>query len=163
MAHALRTLIAFAVVVITLPACSASSDSDEGPTFGAAEMQAVVVGTWNGTLTVGGNTAAMTLVLEHAAPGKSPSCSNRTLGVDPECVDMTSMGVKGTLTTADGAYTASPLTGTFQVIGLELSGGYLDLKLNDGKRISAQQKDKGFSGCTLYDDQGEAGSCTMAK
>jgi hypothetical protein len=160
MAHSLQTLIVL-LCAFALPACTTSSESE--PAFGAEEMQAVVVGSWTGSLTSGGKSTEMKLVLEHAPPGTSPACSNRVLGVDPQCIDMTELGVKGTLTTADDAYKASPVTGSFRVMGLDLSGGFLELKLADGKTLSAQQQDKGFGSCKLYDDQGEAGSCTMAK
>lgn len=161
MAHPLRALAA--VVALSLPACAFNNNADPEPNFGAEEMQALIVGTWTGTLTLQGKTSAMQLVLEHAPPGTSPACSNRTLGVDPACVDMTTLGVKGTLTTADGAYAASPVTGTFNVMGLELRGGFLELKLQDGKSLSAQHEGGGFTGCSVWADHGEAGSCTMSR
>jgi hypothetical protein len=162
MAHTFLKYVALLAAFAALPACVSS---EEKPSFGADEMKAVVVGTWTGTLTTGGKTSDMTLVLEYAAPGSTPACSNRTLGVDPECIDVTTMGLKGTVTTSDGVYKDAPLTGTFSVMGMDVSGGYLDLTFKDGRRLSAQQQQqsKAFGDCKLYDDYQEAGSCTMAR
>jgi hypothetical protein len=147
---------------LTNAACGPSSE--EEPHFGPEEMKAAVVGKWTGTLALHtAQPASMALTLEYAAPGSSPACSNRTFGMAPTCIDVTTMGLKGSITTTDGKFDQAAVTGIFEVFGLELRGGQLQLVLPGDLTLSARQTPAGFEDCKLRDTTGEAGTCTLSR
>lgn len=117
------------VLLLCLSSCGSDSSSATAPTYnyGISDMQKVVVGDYTGTLTpVGKSTATLTMRLDYAPPGQKPACGSRTL-----CVDMSSMGVTGKITTSDGTYKDGVVTGAFDVFGTELVGGSLSLRFPD--------------------------------
>jgi hypothetical protein len=145
--------------------CGGESTETEaaGFEYGLSEMRATAEGTWTGAFEQTGHPATtMTLVLTYSAPQAQPACGNRTLG-QPLCIDMSSIGIVGTLTTADGSYDKAPVTGSFNVEGTKLVGGDLFITLPDGLRMGATYQDKHFTDGTLSDDHGSAGTFTMAR
>ena len=117
-----------------LTACGSDSASSAAPTYsyGLLDMQKVVVGDYTGTLTpVGKPMAAVTMRLDYAPPGQKPACGSRTL-----CVDMSSMGLVGKITTSDGTYKDGVVTGAFDVFGTELQGGTLSVRLPDTSTLN---------------------------
>lgn len=147
-------------------ACSgADSPSETEPSFdyGLAEMRETAEGTWTGAFErTGAPATTMTLVLAYSPPKAQPACGNRALG-QPLCIDMSSMGVTGTLLTADGAYDDAVVTGSFNVMGTKLTNGDLELALPDGLRMYANYNGGKFENGTLNDSKGSAGTFTMAR
>lgn len=95
-------------------------------------MESTVAGDWTGTLRMTGSPdTALTLHLKYAPPGTQTACGNRVLA-HSQCIDESTMRLEGTLTTTDKTFTAAPLTGSFSVMGLELSEGQLALSTKDG-------------------------------
>ena len=144
--ESMRTVLAFSLSACLLMACGAEEEEFR---FGAAEMQNAVTGEWTGTLTVGGQPTTHSLHLERAEPSARPMCENRTFA-HPQCIDMTTMGLVGTLTTADKAYTDAAVSGSFDVYGFELSGGDLLFDAADlhfATSFSAGQADRRRSRC----------------
>lgn len=143
-----------------------STNETEGPAFeyGLSEMRATAEGTWTGAFERKGQPATtMTLVLAYSAPKAQPACDSRALG-HPLCIDMSSIGIVGTLTTADGSYDKAPVTGSFNVMGTKLTNGDLFLALSDGLQMTATYDgDERFTNGTLSDGQGSAGTFTMTR
>lgn len=142
MARPLR-LLALLPLVAAGGCAGPSYEEDDEFTYGADEMRAQVVGDWSGELTLSGRTAtALTLHLEHRPPGVEPACGNRVLGAGLLCSPSSTLGVTGTLTTADGSYSNAPVEGSFSVYGEEMrGGGSLSLELADGVVFSAELSD----------------------
>ena len=168
MAHSSRsTWVVVGALTFTLSlcvGCGSGSQTEEDPSFGAEEMKAAVVGDWSGTVTwKDAKSTPMALHVEHAPPASSPACFNRTFGLSTECIDMSSLAVKGTITTTDGKFDQAEWTGRFEVMGLELRGGFLDVMLPDGVTLSAMWTPSGFKDCVLSGGSGEIGTCTMSR
>jgi hypothetical protein len=147
-------------------ACSLGP-SEEEPDFqyGAEEMRSTVAGDWAGDFApMGGAATTFTLRLEHAPPGTAPACGNRQLGVGWQCSDSSSLAVKGTFTTADGAYRDAPVEGAFTVDGLTFgSGGYLSLGLGDDTALDADWYGGKFRDGTIWKAQAQGGTFTLRR
>jgi hypothetical protein len=145
MARPLR-LLALLPLLLAAGGCAGPSSEEKEEdefTYGADEMRAQVVGDWSGELTLSGRAAtALTLHLEHRPPGVEPACGNRVLGAGLLCSPSSTLGVKGTLTTADGSYSNAPVEGSFSVYGEDMrGGGSLWLELADGVVFDAELSD----------------------
>ena len=142
-------------------ACTPGPTTDEFQ-FGAGEMSKVVVGTWEGELTDNqGKKSSFTLVISRAkSQGKSNKpllrthCTTRSfLTAASACIQSTEMSLKGTFSTADGAYKDAALTGTFNVIGTKLENGDLSLQAQEGFTISASYNNGSFKDARLLKDK----------
>jgi len=138
-------LCVFAVSLVVSPylACSNSDQNEFG--YSEADMKSAVLGTWQGTADVDGETVEFSLVLEQAsaksktqgvaAPRVTPQCGSRSF-VKPAaaCLSLSQMPVIGTVTsvnpslngTVDGEVTAFK----------ELDPVDLSLRLEDGTQLA---------------------------
>jgi len=139
--------------------------------FGAKEVKDTVLGKWEGTVTYSdGKTSKYTLELQHApSTGKSENplrirCTNRQfLQVASACVESTHLGLKGTFTTEDKTYDKIAVTGQFEIVGLVLKNGYLNIKWKDNKEsLSSQFKDGAFQDGKFNQD-GKNGTFTISR
>lgn len=119
-------------------ACGPNYEEEEFE-YGADEMRSAIVGDWSGELTMDGQpTTALTLRLEHQPPGGvAPACGSQSLGVGLACSPHSSLGLKGTLSSADGTYRDTPVEGSFWVDGVVMKSGSLSMVLDDGSQLSA--------------------------
>jgi hypothetical protein len=165
MAHRFQLSLALGTLLIALggAACGASDSEQQAPGFGAAEMEAIAVGDFTGSLTSASQSTPLKLQLAHAPPSSQPQCGNRVLGMGVECIDMTSLGLDGTFSTDDGKFAATPVKGSFMVYGVEIRGGNLQLTLPQGVTLSANYLDGKFQGCELRDASSTLGTCTLTK
>lgn len=124
-----------ALVLASVAACG-SSEAEPDWQFGSADVDSALVGTWNGTWTVGAKTGSLQLVLSRTTPTASTKCGERTLST--KCIDATTIGLVGTLTSSDDAFKATPMTGTLWVSSLTLTYGDLNLRTTDGKTLAAR-------------------------
>lgn len=135
----------FGVALVVNPylACSSSSEADF--TYTESEMKSAVLGTWQGTADIDGETVQFSLVLEQAsaksktqsisAPHVQPQCGNRSF-VKPAkaCISMSQMPVVGTLTSGNPALNGS-VDGEASASRL-LDPTELSLRLEDGTQLS---------------------------
>jgi len=163
MAHRNSHQIAWLTLSLTVALAACGSSSEDEPKFGAAEMQAAAVGDFTGTLATDTQPTSLNLHLEHAPPGSAPACSNRTLGMSPQCVDMTTLGLRGTITTGDGKLSQTPITGSFMAFGLELTSAELRLNLPQGALLTATWSSGKFNECSVTDGTSKARACTIAR
>lgn len=145
----LRPLAALACcALVACSSSSSSSPSSDEPQwqFGAAEAEAALAGAWTGTWSAAGSSGSIDLKLSMAAPGATPKCGSRTLSGDlgVKCIDMTSITLVGTLSTSDGTYKDTPVTGTLQVDGTRLTNGFLSLRTTAGETLDANYVQPAF-------------------
>ncbi len=146
------------------PGCGPSAEEEPAFQFGLAELEQTVAGDWAGTLRLTGKPdTTLALHLQHGAPGTQPACSNRTLA-HTQCIDASTMRLDGTLTTADKAFTAAPVTGQFFVDGLVLSYGELTLTTESGLRLHVSYTTGAFAtGDVNTADGAAAGTFTLKR
>lgn len=149
-----RLLLCFACTVM---ACGSSSSSESEPawSFGAADVDSALGGTWMGGYTVAGKTGSITLELTRK-PASTTKCGSRTLSAEVKCIDATSVELVGTLTTSDGTYTATPFTGTMMIIGTSFTSGEINLRTTDGKTFFANYQSASLKDGRLALPSGEA-------
>ncbi len=114
-------VLGLAFIVNPYVACSSSNQSDF--TYSETEMQESVLGTWEGTARLDGETVPFSLVLEQASTKSkpqtatpssvTPQCASRSF-VKPAgaCLALTSMPVVGTLTSENPSFNGA-VDGTF--------------------------------------------------
>ena len=151
------------LVIVGTAGCGASDSEQPTPNFGAEEMKAIVVGDFTGTLVTGTQSTPLKLHLDHAPPTEQAQCGTRALGMNVECIDTTSLGLLGSLSTDDGKFAATPVKGSFMVFGLEIKGGNLQLTLPQGVTLSANYANGKFDGCELRDAASSASTCTLTR
>jgi hypothetical protein len=152
--------IAAAPVIACLLMGCGPSDEDPEFEFGADEMKNAVTGDWVGSFKPEGATATdLTVHLDYAPPTAQPACGNRELS-HPLCLDISTIKLTGTLTTADAKYSNAAVTGYFTVDGTKLTNGTLEMKLPDGTNMNASYHDGIFDQGSFYKDV-EAGPGTF--
>lgn len=123
---------------LALVACGGSDSGTEAETtfsFGDKDMAKVATGDFTGTMSMTGKPdTTFTLHLDQSKPASNPACGSRTF-VHPLCVDLTTMGVGGILTSADGTFDKAAVTGSLEVIGTEMKQGTMHLTVS-GKSLS---------------------------
>lgn len=136
-----------------LVACASSSESEPSWQFGAADVDSALGGTWTGSYTSAGKTGTITLDLTRK-PASTTKCGSRTLST--KCIDATSVELVGTLTTSDGTYSATTLTGTMMVMGTSFTSGEINLRTTDGKTFFANYNSASLKDGRLTLPSGEA-------
>lgn len=162
---ALASLVALALAGSGC-ADSSGDDDDDAPGFqyGVDEMRTTVVGDWVGDFVPkSGATTTLTLRLEHSPPGTKPACGNRALGTGVQCIDSSTLSVKGTLSTADGVYRDVPVEGEFEVMGLTMSSGWLSLRLEGDTNLSADWVQGGFRDGSVQKGGAESATFTLRR
>jgi len=137
------SVFGLALVVNPYLACSNSNEADF--TYSESEMKSAVLGTWQGTADIDGETVEFSLVLEQAsaksqtqsisAPPVQPQCGNRSF-VKPAgaCISMSQMPIVGTLTSANPALNGS-VDGEASASRL-LDPTNISLRLEDGTQLA---------------------------
>ena len=161
-----RRLPTFVAALALAPLSGCALDTADTDTFhfGAADMEALATGDFTGTLTRPAKKAtALTLHLDHVVKTSQPACGSREL-YHAECIDLSDLGVAGTLTTADKTLDAAKVTGGFQVYGLDLSQGQLSFTTPASETFTIAYANQAFQDGQVLGAKGEAaGSFTLAK
>jgi hypothetical protein len=151
-------------------ACSSSEDEDEF-TYTEQDMKTVVLGEWQGTATIGDETAAFTLRLEQAsstsatqsisAPPIRPQCASRSF-VKPAgaCISITTMPVVGTIA-SDNPLFDGAVTGHVDAYR-DLSGARFAIQLADGKALDGLLLEQTIADGWIL-ESGQIGSFTLAR
>ena len=132
----------FGVALVINPYLACSSENDSDFTYSEADMKEALLGTWQGTAELDGESVPFSLVLEQAsaksstqsisAPGVQPQCGSRSF-VKPAgaCISLSDMPVLGTLTSENPNLNGA-VDGHIQAYRT-LEGAQLKLRLEDGK------------------------------
>src|SRR6187402_74691 len=110
-------------------------------TYGKAEMEGQVLGTWTGSWQAPGEDArALTLEVEsqNDPSARKTACSRQTFaaqapGTELRCAASSSLALNGRLTLEDGPPEATPLSGSYEIWSLNLGPGSLSLSSADGQ------------------------------
>lgn len=154
MTRPLPALLA-ALALASLAGCLAPTEEEPAFTFGLADVKSAATGSFRGTLArADGTKTDLAIELAHAPPAYGAQCGNRALGYEVACVDESSMGLTGTVTTGDGERKADPVTGAFRVIGLNLTNGELDLEASDHATFRASWSAGAFADGRAADPRG---------
>lgn len=134
----------FGVALVANPYL-ACSNSNEDFTYSESEMKSAVLGTWQGTADIDGETVEFSLVLEQAsaksktqsvsAPQVQPQCGSRSF-VKPAraCISTSQMPIVGTLTSGNPALNGA-VDGEVSA-GRLLDPTDLSLRLEDGTQLA---------------------------
>lgn len=135
----------FGLALVVNPYLACSSNED-GFSFSESDLKAAVLGTWQGTADLDGETVEFSLVLDQASaksktqnlsgPKVQPQCGARSF-VKPAgaCTSNTTMPVSGTLTSVNPALNGG-VDGEVNISGNILSLAELALRLEDGTVLS---------------------------
>jgi hypothetical protein len=139
--------------------------------YGKAEMEGQIVGTWTGTWLPEGAEAS-TFILEldslNDPSRRRTACGRQTFSADPApgvelaCMAGSSLAVTGILSVADPGFEMRELGGSFEVSGIDLAPGYLSLASDDqAVWLSAHQDQSyGWQDCLVSVD-GTRVACTL--
>jgi hypothetical protein len=139
--------------------------------YGKAEMEGQVVGTWTGTW-LPADAPASTFMLEvdslndpsqrRTACGRQTFSAEQYPGVDLSCDAGSDLAVTGMLSVADSDLEAQELSGTFAVMGIDINPGYLSLSSPDQSVwFSATQDDSYAWQDCFVTIEGERIECTL--
>jgi hypothetical protein len=130
-------------VLFALAALACGSNDQDGDAekyrFGAAEVEALVVGSWTGSWTVVAGSSARLALDVSRHPAQRATCGSRELNegsgqagpaASPQCVSTSAMQLQANLS-VDGTFSNVPLSGAVEVLGFELSRAYLSLSGNE--------------------------------
>lgn len=162
---------AFGVALVVNPYLACSSNEGESDfNYSEDEMKRAVLGTWQGSAVLDGETIPFSLVLEQAtsrsktqgvgAPGVHPQCASRSF-VKPAaaCASITSMPVIGTLTSVNPELNGA-VDGTFMA-GRNLGAVNLDLRVDGGAVLTGIVEGDALSDGRLQSDT--AGSFSLQR
>jgi len=147
-----------ALVVNPYLACSNSADEEEF-TYSEQDMKAVILGDWEGSADLDGESVPFTLTLEQAsaksqtqsssAPSVKPQCASRSF-VKPAaaCASLSTMPLVGTITSSNPALNGA-VTGELMASRI-LDNAGLSLQLEDGKTWSGTVKADEVSDGRIY-------------
>lgn len=119
----------FACAATPLVACGSDGTSDDSSEQREQQdeiresMKTTWLGAWEGELIgASGASPSFSLTLDYRAPGSTPQCGTVELddGVSLRCVTNYQLGVTGTLTTNDGRFQNTAVTGLVEYGGLRL-------------------------------------------
>jgi hypothetical protein len=145
----------FGLALVVNPYLACSNSNEQEFTFSESDVKEAVLGTWQGTADLDGETVEFSLVLEQAsaksqtqslsAPKAQPQCSSRSF-VKPAgaCGVSTSMPVVGTLTSVNPVLNGV-VDGDVNIYGRDLVGAGLALRLEDGTQLSGQIEKQSLS------------------
>jgi hypothetical protein len=144
----------FGLALVINPYLACSSNED-GFAFSESDLKAAVLGTWQGTADLDGETVEFSLVLEQASaksktqslspPKVQPQCGARSF-VKPAgaCISSTTMPVSGTLTSVNPALNGV-VDGEVNILGNLLSRAELALRLEDGTVLGGAIENQAIS------------------
>jgi hypothetical protein len=142
----------FGLALVVNPYLACSSNED-GFAFSESDLKAAVLGTWQGTADIDGETVEFSLVLDQAsaksqtlsAPKVQPQCGARSF-VKPAgaCTSSTTMPVSGTLISVNPALNGA-VDGEVNILGNLLTAVDLSLRLEDGTVLSGAIENQSIS------------------
>jgi hypothetical protein len=162
----------FGVALVVNPYLACKSTDDDEFEYTEAEMKQAVLGTWEGTAELEGESVAFSLVLEQAsdksktqsvsAPGVKPQCSSRSF-VKPAaaCVSMSEMPLTGTITSQNPELNGVLDGGAHAYLSLDSIS--LDLVLESGKTLSGALRDDALSEGSIRASSGDVGRFSLAR
>ena len=162
----------FGVALVINPYLGCSSSNENEFSYSEADLKDAVLGTWQGTADIDGETVEFSLVLEQAsaqsktqsisAPRVQPLCTSRSF-VKPAgaCGVSTSMPVSGTLTSVNPALNGV-VDGEVSVYGKDLRAAALALRLEDGTQLSGAIEKQSLSDGRVLKSQ-EAGTFSLSR
>jgi hypothetical protein len=162
----------FGVALVINPYLACSS-SDDDFAFSESDLKQAVLGRWQGTGDLDGETVEFSLVLEQAsakskaqslsAPKVQPQCGARSF-VKPAgaCVGSTSMPVSGTLTSMNPALNGV-VDGDVSILGRLLTSADLALRLEDGTQLNGAIEEQAISDGLVMKSQRQLGSFSLAR
>ncbi len=158
-----------ALVVNPYLGCSHSGESDF--TYAESDMKDAVLGTWQGSAEIDGETVPFSLVLEQAsgksktqsisAPKVQPQCGSRSfVKAAAACLSLSDMPVIGTLSSENPAFNGA-VEGHVQAFRT-LAAAPLTLQLEDGKVLSGTIEKQALSEGRIA-ATAEVGTFSMAR
>lgn len=167
---AVWTFFGLALVVNPHLACS-SNGEDEDFTYSEQEMKAVVLGEWQGTAVLDGESVEFTLSLEQAsaksstqsvsAPPFQPQCGSRSF-VKPAaaCISMSTMPLAGSIV-SEHPLLNGPVEGLAMASRI-LNPSELHLELEDGTHLDGSLKDQAITEGEVVADE-PVGTFTLSR
>jgi hypothetical protein len=127
--------------------------------FSESDMRAAVAGNWSGTIDSTGESVLVQIVEHGTALSASSSTAGKSVGESRQltscsrqfgnrglrCMPMTSMGIDGSISSAQNTLPQATLTGTFDVDGNELEYGQLHLANDNGNDLQGTFSSGQFS------------------
>ncbi len=160
----------FGVGLVVNPYLGCSSD-DPDFNYTEQDMQAAVLGDWEGMADIDGISVPFTLTLEQASaktgtqraapPGVTPQCSSRSF-VKPAaaCVSTSSMPLSGVITSSHGSFDG-PVVGALRAYR-DLEPAELELTLEDGRELRGSLKSERIREGTIWETR-QVGSFSLAR
>jgi hypothetical protein len=118
----------FGLALVVNPYLACSSDAQSDFNYSEDEMKQAVLGSWQGTAELGGETIPFSLVLEQA----SSKSKTQSLGVREQCASRSFVKPAG----ACASLTTMPVIGTLTSVSPELNGA-VDGTLRAGRNLSS--------------------------
>ncbi len=167
----LLLLAAFGVALVANPylACSHSGESDF--TYAESDMKDAVLGSWQGSAEIDGETVPFSLVLEQArrksktqsisAPKVQPQCGSRSfVKAAAACVSLSEMPVIGTLSSENPALDGA-VEGHVQAFRT-LDDMPIVLTLQDGKALNGIIQKQSLTDGRVFAASAQLGTFSMA-
>ena len=160
----------FGIALVINPYLACSSSEEDEFKYTESEMKSAVLGTWQGTAEIDGETVSFSLVLEQdgsksktqSAPRLTPQCGTRSF-VKPAaaCISMSEMPLVGTITSQNPDLNG-PLDGVAHAY-LDLDPTDLDLRLETGLSLGGMIKGDELSDGSIMAASGSLGSFSLAR
>ncbi len=163
-------LTVFGVALVANPYLACSSNEQDF-TYSEQDMKSAMLGDWEGTADLDGESVSFTLTLEQAssksttqsvkAPTLKPQCGSRSF-VKPAaaCESVSNMPLLGTLASANPTLNG-PVTG-YLIASRILEGAELTLDLEGGAQLSGHLKSEAVSDGIIRNPS-EAGSFALSR
>jgi hypothetical protein len=165
-------LMVFGVGLVINPYLACSNQDEEAYTYGEADMKAALLGTWQGSAELGGETILFSLTLEQASaksktqsvgvPGVQPQCGSRSF-VKPAaaCASLTTMPVVGALSSENPGLNGA-IDGSLQAYRT-LEGARLSIRLEDGPTLVGTIDGDALSDGQVLGDAEHSGSFSLSR
>jgi hypothetical protein len=160
----------FGVALVINPYLACSSSSEDEFKYSESEMKSAVLGEWEGTASLNGESVAFSLTLEQAsnesktqsAPRVSPQCGSRSF-VKPAaaCVSMSEMPLTGTITSENPDLNGAVEGGAHAYLNLDPTD--IDLVLESGLTLHGSIKSDALKDGRISTREGDAGTFSLSR
>lgn len=160
----------FGVALVINPYLACSSSSEDEFKYTESEMKSAVLGTWQGTAEIDGETVSFSLVLEQqgaksktqSAPRVSPQCATRSF-VKPAaaCITMSEMPLVGTITSQNPDLNGALDGGAHAYVNLDPTD--LDLELEAGLSLRGMINGDSLSDGSITAASGNVGTFSLSR
>jgi hypothetical protein len=161
---------AFGVALVINPYLACSSSSEDEFRYSESEMKSAVLGEWEGTASLNGESVAFSLTLEQAsnesktqsAPRVTPQCGTRSF-VKPAaaCVSMSEMPLAGTITSEHPELNGTVEGGAHAYLNLDPTE--IDLVLESGLTLSGSIRSGALKDGSINTREGSAGTFSLSR